>query len=88
MSYVARSTLTAKRETLRGLVSAISGLMEGVSAMSKYEYLAILTDIATEIAQVKKVSADDIFKTLASLPRDKVSECSERIGASPILFAC
>ena len=52
MSYVARSTLTAERETLRGLVSAISGLMEGVSAMSKYEYLANLTEIATEIAQV------------------------------------
>jgi hypothetical protein len=70
---------SAERETLRGLVSAVSGLMEGVSAMSKYEYLANLTEIATEIAQVKKVSADDIFKTLASLPRDKVSEQVKRM---------
>ena len=41
--------------------------------------VAILTEIATEIAQVKKVSADDIFKTLASLPRDKVSEQVKRM---------
>jgi hypothetical protein len=33
-----------------------------------------LTEIATEIAQAKKIPADEIFKTLASLPREKVAE--------------
>jgi hypothetical protein len=33
--------------------------------------------IAIEIAQAKKIPADEFFKTLASLPRDKVQE---RIG--------
>jgi hypothetical protein len=48
--------------------------MQGVSTMSHFEYLANLTEIATEIAQAKKVPADDIFKQLASLPREKVAE--------------
>jgi len=42
--------------------------------LSKYEYLANLTEIATELAHAKRTSVDDIFKTLASLPRDKVPE--------------
>jgi hypothetical protein len=44
------------------------------NAMSKYQYLAYLTEIAIEIAQAKNVPADEIFKTLASLPREKVAE--------------
>ena len=68
------SVLVAENETLRGLVSAISGLMEGVSTMLKYEHFATLTEIATELAQAKRTSAEDIFKTLASLPQEKVSE--------------
>jgi hypothetical protein len=40
--------------------------------MSKYQYLAHLTEIATEIAQAKKTSVDEILNQRASLPRDKV----------------
>jgi hypothetical protein len=51
--------------------------MQGTSAMSKYQYLAHPSGIAIEIAQAKKIPDDEIFKTLASLPRDKVQE---RVG--------
>ena len=75
-----RSVLAAESETLRGIVTAMAGLMvERTTAMSKYEYLANLTEIATSIAEAKKTSADDIFKTLASLPRDKVPEMIKRM---------
>ena len=47
--------------------------------MSRYEYLANLTEIATEIAQSKKTSADEVFKTLAALPREKVAEAVKRM---------
>ena len=53
--------------------------MQGISVMSKYQYLAQLTEIAIEIAQAKQVPADDIFKTLASVPRDKVSETVKKM---------
>ena len=79
MSYVARSVMIAEYETSKGLVQAISGLMQGISVMSKYQYLAQLTEIAIEIAQAKQVPADDIFKTLASVPRDKVSETVKKM---------
>ena len=36
MSYVARSVMIAEYETSKGLVQAISGLMQGISVMSKY----------------------------------------------------
>jgi hypothetical protein len=41
------------------------------------EVLAHPSGIAIEIAQAKKIPADEFFKTLASLPRDKVQE---RVG--------
>jgi hypothetical protein len=74
VSYVARSILVAEHEAYRGLVQAIHGLTQGAEAMSRYQYLAYLTEIAVEIAQAKKIPADEIFNTLASLPRDKVAE--------------
>ena len=74
MSYVSRSMILAENETLRSLIAAISCLCEGAQNMSRYQYLAQLTEIATEIAEIKKVSADEVFKQLASLPRDKVAE--------------
>ena len=57
--------------------------LDGASTMSKFQYLAHLTEIATEIAKAKKVPADEIFKTLASLPREKVAEQGH---PPPILF--
>jgi hypothetical protein len=54
-------------------------LCEGTESMSKFQYLAYLTEIATEIAQVRKVSADEVFKKLASVPRDKVSELVKKM---------
>jgi hypothetical protein len=71
--------MVAERETSRGLAQAIHCLMKGVFDMSRYQYLANLTEIAVEIAQAKKIPADDIFKTLASLPRDKVQEQIQRM---------
>jgi hypothetical protein len=66
--------ILAENETLHSLVNALSRLCEGTAAMSRYQYLAHLTEIATEVAQLKKVSADEVFRTLASVPRDKVPE--------------
>ena len=60
-------------------MQAVHGLMQGTSTMSRYQYLAYLTEIAIEIAQAKKIPADEIFKTLASLPRDKVQEHIRRM---------
>jgi len=77
--YVGRSILIAEGETLNGLILAIHGLVERADIMSKYEYLANITEIATEIARAKQLPADDIFRTLASLPRDKVSEAVRRM---------
>jgi hypothetical protein len=74
VSYVARSVMIAERETHLGVAQAIHGLMQGTTNMSRYQYLAHLVEVSTEIAQAKKVSADEIFKTLAALPRDKVQE--------------
>ena len=79
MSFVARTMIIAEAQTARGLATAVGCLLEGASAMSRYQYLANITEIATELAQVKKVSADDIFRTLASLPREKVPEHIQRM---------
>jgi hypothetical protein len=38
-----------------------------------------LTEIATQIAKTKKVSADEVFKQLASVPRDKVAEAVKKL---------
>jgi hypothetical protein len=70
----------AQMETLRGFLSTIHGLaLKETIAMSKYEYLAHLTELATTVAKAKKVPADEIFRTLASLPRDKVAEQLKRM---------
>jgi hypothetical protein len=70
----------AQLETFRGFLSAIHGLtLRETMAMSKYEYLAHLTELATTVAQAKKVPADEIFRTLAALPRDKVAEHLKRM---------
>ena len=74
MSYVARSIKVAESETSRVLIRAVAGLMEGALTMSRFQYLAHICEIATEIADAKRIPADDIFKTLAALPRDKVQE--------------
>ena len=66
--------ILAENETLHNLVNALSCLCEGTAAMSRYQYLAHLSEVATELAQLKKMSADEIFRTLASVPRDKVPE--------------
>ena len=79
MSYVARSIVVAERETSQILVQAIHDLMQGTSAMGRYQYLANLVEISTEIAQAKNVSADEIFKTLASLPRSEVVEAVKKL---------
>ena len=79
MSYVARAVMATERESSIGLAQAIYGLMQGTSNMSKYQYLAHLVEVSTEIAQAKKISVDEIFKTLANLPRDKVQEQIRRI---------
>ena len=79
VSYVARSVMVAEHQTSQVLAQAVHGLMQGTSTMSRYQYLANLTEIAIEIAQARKVSADEIFKTLASLPRDKVQEHIQRM---------
>jgi hypothetical protein len=47
--------------------------------MSRYQYLAHLTEIATEIARAKRIPSDEIFKTLAALPREKVAEYVKRM---------
>ena len=52
--------MVAEQETAKGLVQAIHDLMQGTSTMSKYQYLAHLAEIAIEIAQTKKVPADEI----------------------------
>ena len=75
MSYVARSIKVAESETSRVLIRAVAGLMEGaLTTMSRFQYLAHICEIATEIADAKRIPADEIFKTLAALPRDKVQE--------------
>jgi hypothetical protein len=79
VSYVARSVLTAERETLTALMSAVSCLTEGAEAMSRYQYLAHITELATEIAQAKKTSVDEVFKQLASLPRDQVASAARKM---------
>jgi hypothetical protein len=79
MSYVARSMIEAEHETLMNLVRALSCLSEGAGSMSRYQSLAYLTEVATEIALAKKTSADDVFKTLAALPRDKVTEVVKKM---------
>jgi hypothetical protein len=67
-------------ETFRGFLSAIHGLtLRETMAMSKYEYLAHITELATTVAQAKQLPADDIFKQLVSLPRDKVAEHLKRM---------
>ena len=79
MSYVSKSMIQAEHETFLNLVAAVSCLMEGTAAMSRFEYLSYLTEIATDIAQSKKTSADEVFKTLAALPREKVAEAVKRM---------
>jgi hypothetical protein len=79
MSFVAKSMIRAEHETLRGLMAAASCLTEGTAAMSRFEYLAHLTELATDLAQSKKTSADEVFKTLAALPREKVAEAVKRM---------
>jgi hypothetical protein len=48
--YVARSIVVAEHETSKGFVQAMHCLMRGANAMSKYQYLAYLTEIAIEIS--------------------------------------
>ena len=72
--YVTRGILIAEHETFQGIVTAISCLTKEVATMSHYEYLAHITELATSLAEAKRLPADDIFKTLASSPRDKVTD--------------
>ena len=58
MSYVARSLRLAEYQTLNSLVATISCLLKETTAMSKYEYLAHISEIATQIAQAKQVPAE------------------------------
>ena len=48
-------------------------------ASVRLRYLAHLSEIGTEISRAKKTSADEVFKILASLPREKVSEQIKRM---------
>jgi hypothetical protein len=79
VSVVAKSMLTAERETLASMITAVNCLMEGTQTMSRYQYLAHLTELASEIAQAKKTSFDEVFKTLATVPREKLSETVKRM---------
>jgi hypothetical protein len=47
--------------------------------VARLRYLAHLSEIGTEISRAKKTSADEVFKILASLPREKVSEQIKRM---------
>jgi hypothetical protein len=71
--------IVAERETSQGVAQAIHGLMQGTREMGRYQYLAHLVEVSTEIARAKKVSADEIFKTLAALPKDKVEDQIRRM---------
>jgi hypothetical protein len=79
VSYVARGMIQAEHETFRSLVAVVSCLLEETAIMSRFQYLAHLTEISVEIAQSKKTSADEVFKTLAALPRDKVADAVKRM---------
>jgi hypothetical protein len=54
-------------------------LMEGTQTMSRYQYLAHISELASEIAQAKKASFDEVFKELASVPREKLAETVKRM---------
>ena len=71
--------MIAERETTHGLMSSIYGLMERGSVMSKYEYLAHITELSAEIAMAKKAPVDDIFRVLASVPREKLAEVARHM---------
>jgi hypothetical protein len=79
VSYVSRSMILAESETLNGLITALVRLCGESKNMSRYEYLANLTEIATEVAERKRISADEVFKTLASLPREQVAEAVKKM---------
>lgn len=70
MSFVFRAMIVAEGETMKNLVKAVSCLREA-EAMGKYQFLACVTEIATELAMVKGVSADDVFRVLANAPREQ-----------------
>jgi hypothetical protein len=60
--FISEDVVQEAKETSKGLVQAIHGLMQGTSAMSKYQYLAHPSGMAIEIAQAKNIPDDEIFK--------------------------
>lgn len=78
MSYVFRSLMLAEDETMKNLVRAVSSLREA-QAMGKYQFLACVTEIATELAMVKGTSADETFRLLANAPREDAYALARRM---------
>jgi hypothetical protein len=70
----------ATRETFLGFLSTMHGLtLRETTTMSHYEYLAHISEISNEIAMAKKVPVDDIFRQLASVPREKLAETVRKL---------
>jgi hypothetical protein len=47
--------------------------------MSHYEYLAHVSELANEIAMSKRQPVDEIFRVLASVPREKLAETVRKL---------
>jgi hypothetical protein len=71
----------AERQTHLGLASTIHGLiaLKETVTMSHYEYLAHISEISNEIAMAKKIAVDEIFRVLASVPREKLAETVRKL---------
>ena len=76
MSIVAKLMLNSEKELLEAnhvtnyMLDTLS--LESILSMSRFQYLSILTELATELNRLTEGSIDEIFSELARIPREKL----------------
>jgi hypothetical protein len=58
---------------------AVVKALEHGNAMSRYQYLAVLSELSIEVARNSDLTPDEVFRRLASLPRETVMDEASRL---------
>ena len=82
MSYVVnalRRTELLTERSGQSTAALIKALQQEGRSMSRYQYLAVISELALEASQNARMSYDEIFSQLASLPRDVLIKEAPRL---------
>jgi hypothetical protein len=89
MSYMAKLVMVTEDRTKADLTNRITQPARKArkerESMSRYQYLAHLTEIAPELSGRTRISVDSVFKQLSSQPRSRVHLEAVRIVEETVI---